>query len=467
MDKIIFKINTLSFLINSKMSNNNLKIIKFSSPSWIIWTISLLIFWPGMMSHDSIVQWRQVMNNNIVDYQPAFHTILIWIITRINSSPAIVALAQIFILGLSSGWVLKNIYDWGVDIKFIWIASCIIALSPINIVMSITIWKDIPYTAIIVFITGSLFLVVPNGIKKTLHKNKFLILLGLSFSIAALLRWNGAIIAFSCILAITLVTRRLKSTIYLTSIFLFIIIIFRGPILSLLNISTSQYIFYTLPLHHMGAFISSNVPFTEEEKSFLNNISSIEDNWQYDCHTIRKAFGTKPGIDLIYDKQYLIENGQKFLKLYLKTLFNNPLVYLNHLKCSTKFIWYPWSSMERMQLKTIGGIRWIPYENEFSIKSDSKLSYLVVPATMFIKSTIFIWQPSIFLMFCIAIYLLSYNYQRNYLLFLSFIPLLSQTIGIALLTNSQEFRYQYPVVFIAHFIWLLVLKKNNIESSNE
>ena len=123
--------------------------------------------------------------------------------------------------------------------------------------------------------------------------------------------------------------------------------------------------------------------------------------------------------------------------------------------------------MERMQLKTIGGIRWIPYENEFGIKSDSKLSYLVVPATMFIKSTIFIWQPSIFLMFSIAIYLLSYNYQRNYLLLLSFIPSLSQTIGIALLTNSQEFRYQYPVVFIAHFIWLLVLKKNNLESSNE
>ena len=65
-----------------------------------------------MMSHDSIVQWRQVMNNDIVDYQPAFHTILIWIITRINSSPAIVALAQIFILGLSSGWVLKIIYDY-------------------------------------------------------------------------------------------------------------------------------------------------------------------------------------------------------------------------------------------------------------------------------------------------------------------------------------------------------------------
>ena len=461
MDKIIFKINRLSYLINGKMSSNNLKIIKFSSPPWIIWTISLFIFWPGMMSHDSIIQWRQIINNNIVDYQPALHTILMWIITRIHTSPAVVALAQIFILGLSSGWVLKNIYDWGVDIKLIWIASCIIALSPINIVMSITIWKDIPYTAIIVFITGSLFLVVPEGIKKTLHNSKFLILLGILFSIAALLRWNGAVVAFFCIIAIVFITRRLKSAIYVTSIFLFIIIIFRGPVFSLFNISTSKYIFYTLPLHHMGAFISSNVPFTEDEKSFLNNISPIKDNWQYDCHAIRKAFGAKPGINLIYDKQYLIDNGQRFLKLYLKTLFNNPLVYLKHLKCSAKFIWYPWSSMERMQLKTVGGIRWIPYENEFGIISDSKLPSFVVPATMFIKSTMFIWQPSIFLLFCIIIYLVSYNYQRNLLLLLSLIPLLSQTIGIAILTNSQEFRYQYPVVFIAHFIWLLIFKKND------
>ena len=101
------------------------------------------------MSHDSIIQWRQIATNNIVDYQPALHTLFMWVITRISFSPALIAIVQIFILALSAGWFLKNIHNWGVSKVWIWTAAIIVACSPINIVLSITIWKDIPYTAII------------------------------------------------------------------------------------------------------------------------------------------------------------------------------------------------------------------------------------------------------------------------------------------------------------------------------
>ena len=413
------------------------------------------------MSHDSIIQWRQIATNNIVDYQPALHTLFMWVITRISFSPALIAIVQIFILALSAGWFLKNIHNWGVSKVWIWTAAIIVACSPINIVLSITIWKDIPYTAIILIISGFMFLINSEKLENIILKKWNLIFLGILFSLAALFRWNGVIVSLSCIICITVFTRRWISTAYIFAVFLAIVFTVRGPVFSLLNIHTSDYIFYTLPLHHMGAFISEDVEFSEKEEVFLNQIAPLEDNWEYDCHAIRKAFGPTLGDNLIYNKSFLIENGKRFLNLYFKTLINNPVIYLNHLRCSAEFIWYPWASMERMQLKTVGGIRWIPYENEFGIKSDSKIPYFVNPVTKIIKATIFIWQPSLFLWLSVGVLLISFFYKKDKLILL-FIPLLSQSIGIALLTNSQEFRYQYPVVFIGHFIWLILLKKNKV-----
>ena len=432
------------------------KPIKFACPSWIVWSISLAIYWPGMMSHDSIVQWRQLASGHIMDYQPALHTMVLWIMTRIWFTPAMVALFQILILGFSIGWFLKIIEDWGVNTQWVWIGSILVACSPINMVLSITIWKDILYTAVFIIITGLMFTIGTTKNDNYFNRKLNIILYSSLLALITLFRWNGAIIAISCLFFIWIFFRKKwKNTIYIFVTYLFIIIFFRGPIFSILDIKTSKYLFYTLPLHHMGAFLSEEYVFTEDEKDFLNQIAPIESNWDYDCNVIR---GYAFSENSIYNKTFLLNNNQEFLRLYFKSMFNYPLVYLKHLKCVTSFIWNPWASMEKMQLKTVGGIRWIPYENEFGIISDSKIQFAVIPLTGYIKGTMFLWKPAIFLYLSIGVMLFAI-YKHGWYLLLTFIPLLSQSVGIALVTNSQEFRYQYPIVFIGHFIWLLLLKK--------
>jgi hypothetical protein len=65
----------------------------FALPSFVIWSFYLLSFWPGSMSPDSLDQWKQVLNGQLKDWHPVFHTMNIWLITRIKLSPATVAMA--------------------------------------------------------------------------------------------------------------------------------------------------------------------------------------------------------------------------------------------------------------------------------------------------------------------------------------------------------------------------------------
>ena len=122
---------------------------KYAMPCIIIWSIGLLIFWPGMMSHDSIIQWNQLSQNRYSNIQPVFHTLFMKSITLIWDSPGAVCLVQILMLSTLLGFFLKELESLGIKKKYIWLSSALIAINPINIVLSITLWKDILYTILV------------------------------------------------------------------------------------------------------------------------------------------------------------------------------------------------------------------------------------------------------------------------------------------------------------------------------
>jgi hypothetical protein len=79
----------------------------------IVGLIYWLAFFPGVMSYDSVSQWDQLSTFKITDLHPAFHTILMWMLTRVWSefNPKGKPIAGLhphrtwlFILCRSSGW---------------------------------------------------------------------------------------------------------------------------------------------------------------------------------------------------------------------------------------------------------------------------------------------------------------------------------------------------------------------------
>jgi len=433
--------------------------VKFALPSWIIWSLTLLIYWPGMMSQDSLVQWEQVQSSGFYDLQPAFHTLIIWFITNFWNSPAAIAFVQIFTLGSVIGIFLHSLQkNLIIPIKWIWLASIISAISPINLVLVNTIWKDIFYTTAVLAISV-LFFNLSIKYSHWLKSKKNILTLSILLALAFLLRWNGLSVTIGCLVSLFfLYKNNIKEIATISFITLLIIIIVRGPLFNQLKIQTSEWFFYTLPIHHMGAFLNADVHFSNDEQKFLDKISPISNNWEYKCgKNIQKAFGENLGIDLIYDKNYFLENKNRFMEIYYNKLIRNPAVLIDHILCSSAFIWRPNAWMKsKMQLKTIGGIRWIPMPNKYDIRSNSKLQDFIVPLTNYIKFSIPLWRPALYLYLLVFIIIWLILYQNNWLLIIMFIPVFAHSLGLALVSITPEFRFQFPVIILSQFIWVLL-----------
>lgn len=70
----------------------------------VVWSMYGIIFYPGLISWDFFVQWYE-MSGKLPrsDWHPFFHTCIIWLLTRVWYSPAIITIAQIFFMSASIG----------------------------------------------------------------------------------------------------------------------------------------------------------------------------------------------------------------------------------------------------------------------------------------------------------------------------------------------------------------------------
>ena len=106
----------------------------------------LVVFQPALMSNDSLGQWWQMLSGGYTDVAPAFHTMTNWLITRIWFSPAAVAWTQLLAMSLVVACTLAHLRRWGLTRAWAWAASVLVAAMPAAGILSITLWKDIPYT---------------------------------------------------------------------------------------------------------------------------------------------------------------------------------------------------------------------------------------------------------------------------------------------------------------------------------
>ena len=406
------------------------------------------------------MQWEQIQSGSFYDLQPAFHTLIMWFITIFWNSPAAIVFVQIFTLGLVIGIFLNSLQkNLNIPIKWIWLASIVSAISPINLVLVNTIWKDIFYTVAVLAISV-IFFNISIKYSYWLKRKKNILILSILLALVFLLRWNGLSVTIGCLISMYILYKdNLKELATISFITLLLIMIVRGPLFNQLKIQTSEWFFYTLPIHHMGAFLNANVYFSDDEQKFLDKISPISNNWEYKCgKNIQKAFGENLGVDLIYDKIFFLENKNKFMEIYYSKLLRNPAVLIDHILCSSAFIWDPNAWMKsKMQLKTIGGIRWIPTPNKHDIKSNSKLHDFIVPLTNYVKLSTTLWKPAIYLYLLVFIVIWLLLYQNNRILIIMFIPIFAHSLGLALVSITPEFRFQFPVIVLSQFIWVLLL----------
>jgi hypothetical protein len=436
-----------------------------------IWLVWLLAFWPGVMSADSTTQWQQISTGRLDDFSPAFHAIINWLLTRLWFSPAAVALAQIISLSVVAGWGFSLLSLLGTPRWLVWVGCFIFALSPVNSIWVITLWKDIPYGIALLALTEMILLIVlSNG--DWLQRWSKWIFVGIVTALIALFRHNGPVASFGTLFLLPLIYRKqLRWWIYAFLLALVIWITVKGPVYQFLQVqqNSSSAILPYLTVHQIAAHFSADTPMTVEEQTFLYTILPTENDWHYNCYSVVPTIwpeGAHFNWKVTWDKPDIL------LQTYWSLLLRNPNVNIHHLGCVTSMLWEV-VKPEKSPLLTVP-VSFGLYDNPTYIvpnplvEESSKIPTLAYAFSKLILESqqgfwTIIWRPAVYLYLLLGGATVAAMRLRNWQVLLITLPVILHSAFLALLLVSPESRYQYPVFLVALVFWPgLVFSNKNI-----
>jgi hypothetical protein len=427
--------------------------VSYMLPMLVAWGFSLLIFWPGIISTDALTQWEMGVTGQYNDWQSAFHALILAGLTRVWYEPAFITILQIFFFALVVAWGLKILENQGVGHGFLWGISILFAVLPVNMLLSITLWKDIVYAIAFLWITGIVLeIALSRGV--WLEQAGNWIILALAAFFVSIFRQNGAAVSLLTLLALPFIYRTywkpLSASLVIT-IFLFVLT--KGPLYTAINLdreNTGQT--NLIYLHHIAAHLNVGTEIDQSDGDYLNSFQPLEE-WDYSCCYV----GT-----ISYDNQFnrkgFLENTTRNRKLAINLFLKDPWVDISHATCSAELTWkfennqcYMKSS-HGINTWRLGKVDWV-VKNELGLDDDSKLPQLVDPTVQFLRNfgflddmLVFYMRPAFWLYLGIFGVVAAVIRRKEFTLLSSLIPVLSQTLILFLVSFAPAYRYHYGTI---------------------
>lgn len=441
------------------------KVIWLGVPLLVTAILTLLIFWPGMLTNDSMNQWSEIVSGNYSDLNPLLHTLLLSGLVHVVHSPAIVALFQIVLLCLVLVYGLGFLNRRGVPPAIVIGLAFLFALWPFNPLMVNTLWKDVLYSiglfAMFIFI---LEIVLSRG--KWLEKKLHFLLLGLSaFSVMAF-RLNGLPVALVSCGVLPLFYRKYRKGLLITLASLLLLwSLVKGPLQSRFarsEVSTSA-LNLTL-LHHIAAHYDQGTALTASQQDYLNELLPLAE-WNYDCCYMGNIY-THPEFDQLRFMRSFSQNLQIAGSLFVQ----DPMIDVQDQLCASEMDWRflnnrcTFKSLHPFDVDASSIKSWIP-DNEFGLEEKSFLPQgipyyynLLDKIGAFSGISTALLRPAFYVYITMIVLIAAAIRLNNKKLLLAALPVLLQTGILALINFAPAFRYQYGVCLIGLFcIGLLFL----------
>jgi hypothetical protein len=430
----------------------------YALPMAIIWGFYLLAFFPGFLSGDSISQWRQMQTGAYVNWQPPFHTMTNWLITRIWYSPAAVCILQIVIMSSVLGWGLSVLRRLGSPAWLTWVTTIFLAISPANGIYAITLWKDILFSAFVVALT-LLILHIVNSKGKWLEKRINAVVLGVILTLVALFRQNGDFVSAGVIITLMLVFRYYWKKLLLSmTIFLALLGLVKTGLYQLANVMSIDMARYQIVLFNVvAAHQEHGTYFTPEENALVKG-GFPEERLPYVCSRNTGLTSLLEHND--YYRNYLIDHTGQIIDLVKNLTLRSPEVTINHFICNGAFVY---RMFQYLPYYETGYLSIVP--NNFGIKSISLLPGIHQFLTKQVKKTMdqngmnwLVWRIP-FWMFLLLSGIICLCFRRrnwNYLLVL--LPGLLAILPLIFLSFGQIFRYVYSMylcgILLSGYFWV-------------
>ncbi len=416
-------------------------VFSYALPMIGIWLVYLLAFYPGMMSADSMVQWEQVISGRYNDHHPFFHTLLIWLVTRPVLSPTAVAVAQILTLALTAGAWLVLMQEMGLPRWLTGCAAALFALTPVNGTMVNTLWKDIPYSTAVLYLTLlTARLVFSHG--GWIQRPFSPVHLGVTVALVLLLRHDGFPLGIGTLLLLTLAYLKYWKRWLISGLVCAILYAgARGPLYRWIDVQPSQILEQSfVSIYRMAAYVIPGSP-TERVVSDLTDIAAA-----WDCQLWSKL---APG----WEKTDLYPN----LPVY-QAAFNliprMPGILLYYYRCARSMEWLIYDPVG--EVRNASHVQVLVDPNPFGLRHDSKIIPLrdwiadwVVETARNPNLNWFTWRPAFFLYIQFFITALLILRNRNPRFGLLAVPILLQSVTFSLILAEPNFRYHYAVYLVS------------------
>ncbi len=464
LSSVFFFLFVTVFLLSRELKSNpslrsRYSWLLFTLPMVAVWGIYLLTFWPGMMSTDSNVQWGQILTGQYNDAHPVFHTLSMWLVTRIWLSPAAVVISQILFLGLTVAWGIRLLEEHGLPGWAGWLLAAIFALAPLNGNMVIVLWKDIPYST-------SLFLLSLMILKVVLTKGAWLekrytwVWLGLVSLCVASFRHNGFPVPIAAWIAVLILYRKWwKHVVQAAVLSLVLYGVIRGPLFTAMKVEqpesgTLQHIL----MHHIAAHINTGQPLTPSEQALADFIAPGS-RWGYNCCS---ALSTSKTTGLFEVEASIPDSAVQ--KLFVSLAVKEPGVELEHLKCVSSIVWRSPGYCGANTLLPINSSSWIGGFPEKFISEKGLIPAFQQPLSGFLialrtdPALTLLVSPAVYLWFGVYATAIFSIRRRNWRSMLFILLVVTQEAIYGLINLSDNYRYHYGVYLVGLFgIGLLIL----------
>lgn len=312
----------------------------------VLWGISWVVFYPGYWTGDSMSSVMQsIGERNWSEQHPPLFTALMSFFILVGNSfgntefgMGLFTLFTLIVFAAFASYLAAWVYA-RTKRKIAFFGT--VAFFAGNIVLaqySITAWKDIYFSPLVVLLVLKLFdVVLTDG--NVLNKKRSLVAIGILSLLVMLFRSNGILVVLPTLIVLLFVYRSWWKQILLSllsSLLLFVVI--TGPVYSALNIeSKSARESYAIPLQQIAKTIVDDGSINSESRSYLEQLVDFEEiKSVYDPYIVDPVKWADS-----FDEDFLKGSQLEFLQVWISLLPANMDSYIASFRDITLGYWYP------------------------------------------------------------------------------------------------------------------------------
>lgn len=464
------------FLIYATESACSLRVYHLSLflTIFAIWCVYLCGAFPGAMSIDSLSQFKQALGLvEITDAHPAFLTLIYKLILDLTGSAALCTLLQIIFYGGVLSAFLSYLSKIGLSRKICSVFAVIFGAYIVNGIYATVLWKDIPYTVSLMWVTLLL-------LKLAIERKQFftvgnIIQLSVSSALVYLLRHNGIVVFLMVLLVMVgavILFRSVKpASVALVAILLVGLI--KGPVYSGFNIKTQEAYAPSGLLH--GIVYTCMV--TDYESEFLESVMPMEDWYEvYEPYSTNSFAYSPTAIENNLSEKMENMSSSDVTREYLKAFFHHPIPIIKDRLLGCNLMWnsvisgYNWRCANDQYLKVVE-----PNDMGFYCR-ENIITDLISDVYQFtvdigVNDTL-IWRAGPYLSLAFIL-LLVCILQKKLAFLLAYIPIVGNSVSLVLAMAWQDYRYVYYMfaltcmLVLSYFAFPSGKKKTESETAQE